>query len=61
MENRVGSTKIRQNKVIFCLVGKQDLIHLLMQIEKLLVEQNCDGLVDKFHFILVAQNFDGSI
>ena len=29
-----------------------------MQIEKLLVEQNFNGMVDKFHFFLAEQNFD---
>ena len=32
-----------------------------MQIEKPLTEQNCDGSIDKFHSILVAQNFDGLV
>ena len=32
-----------------------------MQIEQPLAEQNYVGSVDKFHFILAKQNFDGSI
>ena len=43
------------------LVQRKDLTHLPMQIEKSLAKQNYYGWVGKFHFILAAQNFDGSI
>ena len=40
---------------------KNDLTHFSMQIKKPLVEQNYNGSVDKFHFILAKQNFAGLV
>ena len=39
----------------------KDSTYSSMKIEKPLVEQNFDGLVDKFRFILTEQNFDGLV